>query len=85
MTALEKFDTEGEAALHLLRDATKILSAATVDFVVVGGWVPFLFHSKRYGHPGTFDLDVLINRLAWRTALSMKLRTAYSARVICVR
>ncbi len=64
MTALEKFHTEGAAALYLLRDATKILSAARVDFVVVGGWVPFLFHSRRYGHPGTFDLDVLLNPLS---------------------
>jgi hypothetical protein len=31
-----------------------------VKFVVVGGWVPFLFHSASFGHPGTFDLDVLL-------------------------
>jgi hypothetical protein len=27
----------------------------------VGGWVPFLFHANRFGHPGTYDVDVLLN------------------------
>jgi hypothetical protein len=32
-----------------------------VDFVVVGGWPAYLFHAGRYGHPGTFDVDILLD------------------------
>lgn len=55
------FPTEQAAARHLFEEATSILTAHDVDFVVVGGWVTLLFHSHRYGHPGTFDLDVLLS------------------------
>ncbi len=55
------FPTETEGARYLLCEATSILLEASVDFVVVGGWVPVLFHRHRFGHPGTFDLDILLN------------------------
>jgi hypothetical protein len=28
---------------------------------ILGGWVPVLFHSERFGHPGTYDVDILLN------------------------
>jgi hypothetical protein len=27
----------------------------------MGGWVPFVFHTQRYPHPGTFDVDILVH------------------------
>lgn len=54
------FATEIEAAKYLLHETTAKLLQYKVDFAVVGGWSPFLFHSTRYGHPGTFDVDILL-------------------------
>jgi hypothetical protein len=56
-----EYSTEADAALALLEDATKVLLDSKVEFVVVGGWVPKLFHAKRFGHPGTYDVDVLLH------------------------
>ena len=55
------FATEIEAAKHLLKESTSTLLEYGVDFAVVGGWSAFLFHSGRYGHPGTFDVDILLH------------------------
>lgn len=55
------FQDEIEAAKYLLKDSTSDLLNHNVDFVVVGGWSPFLFHRKKYGHPGTFDVDILLH------------------------
>lgn len=57
----KEYSSADDAALALLRDATRILKDCHVEFVVVGGWVPVLFHSKRFGHPGTYDSDILLN------------------------
>jgi hypothetical protein len=57
----EPFENELDAARGLLMDATEVLQSARVRFVVVGGWVPFLFHAGRFGHPGTYDVDVLLH------------------------
>jgi len=56
-----KFQTEIEAAKYLLKNSTAELLKHGVEFVVVGGWSPYLFHSNQYGHPGTFDVDVLLH------------------------
>src|SRR5262245_41453843 len=56
-----RFRREAAAAAFLLRDSTRMLTVARVRFVVVGGWVPWFFHSRRYGHPGTYDVDLLIH------------------------
>jgi len=56
-----EYSTDSDAAFALLLDATQILIDCNVDFVIVGGWVPFLFHAHRFGHPGTYDVDVLLN------------------------
>lgn len=55
-----QFTSEIEAAEHLLQESTAVLIRHGVDFAIVGGWSPYLFNSKRYGHPGTFDVDVLL-------------------------
>ncbi len=55
-------NSEQDGAKLLLNEVTEILNLTHVNFVVVGGWVPFLFHSSTFGHPGTFDVDLLIHR-----------------------
>src|SRR5262245_41156279 len=57
----DHFDSEQNAAMYLLRESTEILKECGVDFIVMGGWVPFLFHTQRYPHPGTFDVDILVH------------------------
>jgi hypothetical protein len=56
-----KFSTEIEAAEFLLFESTSILLKHKVEFAVVGGWSPFLFHRSKFGHPGTFDVDILLH------------------------
>lgn len=56
-----RVSSEQDGAKALLKEVTDILNLTQVNFVVVGGWVPFLFHSTRFGHPGTFDVDLLIH------------------------
>ncbi len=58
---LTNFTSEIEAAKHLLGESTSTLLQHCVEFAVVGGWSPFLFHSSKYGHPGTFDVDILLH------------------------
>jgi hypothetical protein len=55
------FDDELGAAKYLLREAAATLNTYGVHFVVVGGWSPLLFHSAKYGHPGTYDVDILLD------------------------
>jgi hypothetical protein len=55
------FANELEASKYLLQESTSTLLRYGVDFAVVGGWSAFLFHSGRYGHPGTFDVDILLH------------------------
>ncbi len=61
ITTPPTFKTEIEAAKHLLAESTTFLRNHGVEFAIVGGWSPFLFHSSKYGHPGTFDVDVLLH------------------------
>ncbi len=58
---LPQHSSEQDGARSLLVETTRALNKAGVSYVVVGGWVPFLFHSARFGHPGTYDVDVLID------------------------
>lgn len=55
------FHTELDAAKHLLKESSETLTAHGVNFAVVGGWSAYLFHSSKYGHPGTFDVDILLH------------------------
>jgi hypothetical protein len=56
-----EYSRDTAAAFALLQEVTGALLECNVDFVIVGGWVPFLFHAERFGHPGTYDVDVLLN------------------------
>jgi hypothetical protein len=55
------YKDEQDAAKGILGEAVKIISQSNVDYVVVGGWIPFLFYSSIYPHPGSFDVDLLLN------------------------
>lgn len=55
------YPDEQTAAQKLLNETTTTLNDHKVNYVVVGGWSPYLFHSQKYGHPGTFDVDVLLD------------------------
>ncbi len=55
------YTMESDAAFALLTDVTTTLVGSGVDFVIVGGWVPVLFHAQKFGHPGTYDVDVLVH------------------------
>lgn len=50
------------ATRGVLVEACSLLNAAEVDYVVVGGWVPFIRSTGHtLQHPGTRDVDLLIN------------------------
>lgn len=55
------FPSEQDAAKAMLLETAKLLNAKTIDYAVIGGWVPFLFNSSPISHPGTFDVDVVLN------------------------
>lgn len=55
------YKDEQEAAKGILGEAVKIISDNQIDYAIVGGWIPFLFYSDIYPHPGSFDVDLLLN------------------------
>lgn len=58
---IKEFTSEIAASKELLSETTALLIRENVGFVVVGGWAAYLFHSTKYGHPGTFDVDILLH------------------------
>lgn len=58
---MQTFRDEQEAAEFMLRHSTSVLAQHRVKFVIVGGWVTYLFNRHQFGHPGTFDVDVLLD------------------------
>jgi hypothetical protein len=65
-----KYENKQDAAHGLLLEVATLLNKATIDYVVVGGWVPYLFHSDPLRHPGTFDVDIVLNDRLQRSAVS---------------
>lgn len=59
------FESEQVAAKAMLLEVGTLMNKHTIDYAVIGGWVPFLFNSDPISHPGTFDVDIVLN-----TALS---------------
>ncbi|NIJ83048.1 hypothetical protein FHY35_000003 [Xanthomonas arboricola] len=59
--SLYMFQSEQEAAKAMLLEVTQILNRKTIDYAVVGGWVPYLFNCSPVAHPGTFDVDIVLN------------------------
>lgn len=57
----QTYTSQIHAARALLFESTATLQEHGVDFVIVGGWIPYLFNSRIFGHPGTFDVDVLLS------------------------
>ncbi len=55
------YDDEHAAGKGLLAESVSILQGCDVDFVVIGGWLPYLFNSEPISHPGTLDVDILLN------------------------
>lgn len=79
--AVSSYPDEQSAALGLLGEVTSLLVNQIVDFVVIGGWLPFLFNSRPIPHPGTFDVDILLNeatsRSTFEQAAQLLLRSGY--------
>ena len=53
------YSSDQAASEGLLGEVSKLLSESGVNHVILGGWVPFRFHSETLTHPGTYDVDVL--------------------------
>lgn len=45
----------------MLRNSTSLFAQHRVKFVIVGGWVTYLFIRHQFGHPGAFAVDVLLD------------------------
>ncbi|NVK33539.1 MAG: hypothetical protein HWE23_03605 [Rhodobacteraceae bacterium] len=54
-----KPDNIQEGAKILLNDTAKILNDNAVNYIIVGGWSPYLLNSTEIKHPGTKDVDIL--------------------------
>ncbi|UWX60474.1 hypothetical protein N0B40_19035 [Chryseobacterium oranimense] len=52
-------ETIQDGALSLLGETTKILNENNVEYLIVGGWSPFLLNKGKLPHPGTKDVDIL--------------------------
>src|SRR5438105_6132889 len=49
-----------DGAKELLLDATTAIEAAGIgDYIVIGGWCPYLRNRSKLVHPGTLDVDIL--------------------------
>lgn len=56
---MKSFSNIQEGANSLLSDTIKILNENDVNYIIVGGWSPFLLNSGEIVHPGTKDVDIL--------------------------
>jgi hypothetical protein len=48
-----------DGSKELLIDVATILNKECVDYVIVGGWSPYVRNKSIYAHPGTKDVDIL--------------------------
>jgi len=55
------YQDELDAARGLLCETAELLNGHGIDHVIIGGWIPYLFATGPLPHPGTFDVDVLLN------------------------
>ena len=49
------------AAKGLLGEAIQIVQPLDLNYIVIGGWSPFLLNSGKISHPGTKDVDLLFS------------------------
>jgi hypothetical protein len=54
-----KPDNIQDGAKILLNETAKILNENSVNYIIVGGWSPYLLNSTEIKHPGTKDVDIL--------------------------
>lgn len=55
------FASEQEAARAMLLEVAGLLNRQTIDYAVIGGWIPYLFNSEPIPHTGTYDVDIILN------------------------
>lgn len=55
------FASEQEAAQAMLLEVAGLLNRQTIDYAVIGGWIPYLFNAKPIPHTGTYDVDIILN------------------------
>ncbi|MCF8178542.1 MAG: hypothetical protein K9J74_08545 [Sulfuritalea sp.] len=55
------FSTMQEAVEALLADITCFLNSTGYEYLVVGGWSPYLRNATAHKHPGTRDVDILFS------------------------
>ena len=48
-----------EGATFLLGDTCRLLNEIEAEYVIVGGWTPYLLNKTDIVHPGTRDVDIL--------------------------
>ena len=54
-------ETIQDGAYTLLADTIKILNEEKMNYIIVGGWSPFLLNDNPIKHPGTKDVDILFS------------------------
>lgn len=50
-----------DGAHTLLADTVKILNENNMNYIIVGGWSPYLLNDTVIKHPGTKDIDILFS------------------------
>jgi len=59
---MHRYENKMEAVRGVLAESCALLNAANVQYVVAGGWVPYLRgEGNALHHPGTRDVDLLFN------------------------
>lgn len=48
-----------DGATTLLGETCDLLNTQEIEYLIVGGWSPFLLNQAKFHHPGTKDVDVL--------------------------
>lgn len=56
-----EFKTINDAACCLLGESVSIINQFAADYVIIGGWSPYLRYNSGKIHPGTKDVDVLFH------------------------
>ncbi|MDR2283804.1 MAG: hypothetical protein LBE37_11370 [Sphingobacterium sp.] len=54
-----KIENLQDGAVQLLTETCQILNSENINYIIVGGWSPFLLNSSPINHPGTKDVDIL--------------------------
>jgi hypothetical protein len=59
---MHDYPTKMDAGRGILLEACRSLQSAHIDFVIAGGWVPYLRGGNlEFPHPGTHDVDILFD------------------------